>query len=86
MTESTAQLSEEARAEIGALLEKGRKIEAIKRYREATGVGLAEAKKAVEAMAAPGPDGGGHAAVKPSSGCAGMLLLLVSVAALLVAL
>ena len=33
-----------------ALLRQGRKIEAIKVYREMTGAGLAEAKAAVEAM------------------------------------
>lgn len=45
------------------LLREGRKIEAIKLYREQTGVGLAEAKAAVEAMdrgepvaAPPGPE------------------------------
>ncbi|MEU7258961.1 ribosomal protein L7/L12 [Streptomyces rimosus] len=38
----------EGMAEIDALLHKGRKIEAIKRYRELTGAGLAEAKDAVE--------------------------------------
>lgn len=37
-------------AELRALLAEGRKIEAIKRYREATGVGLAAAKEAVEAL------------------------------------
>ena len=36
----------------------GRKIEAIKLYRAASGVGLAEAKKAVEALAAGRPVGG----------------------------
>jgi ribosomal protein L7/L12 len=36
--------------EIRALLESGQKIEAIKRYREMTGAGLAEAKEAVEAI------------------------------------
>ncbi|MFH9421151.1 ribosomal protein L7/L12 [Streptomyces sp. NPDC017529] len=35
-------------AEIDALLHKGKKIEAIKRYRELTGAGLVEAKEAVE--------------------------------------
>lgn len=35
-----------------ALLAAGRKIEAIKVYREATGVGLKDAKDAIEAMAA----------------------------------
>ncbi|MFH8409429.1 ribosomal protein L7/L12 [Streptomyces sp. NPDC018019] len=38
----------EGMAEIDALLLKGRKIEAIKRYRELTGAGLAEAKEAVD--------------------------------------
>jgi len=38
-------------ADIDLLLQQGRKIEAIKLYRERTGVGLAEAKEAVEAMA-----------------------------------
>ncbi|MFK8846914.1 MULTISPECIES: ribosomal protein L7/L12 [Streptomyces] len=35
-------------AEVDALLHKGKKIEAIKRYRELTGAGLVEAKEAVE--------------------------------------
>jgi ribosomal protein L7/L12 len=48
--------------EVATLLERGQKIEAIKRYRERTGVGLKEAKDAVEAIwrgqAAPsGPQG-----------------------------
>src|SRR4051794_35380564 len=38
--------------EIGSLLRVGRKIEAIKQYRLRTGVGLAEAKKAVDALEA----------------------------------
>ncbi len=38
------------REEIVALLREGRKIEAIKRWREASGLGLAEAKDAVEAL------------------------------------
>jgi ribosomal protein L7/L12 len=37
-------------AEITALLRRRRKIEAIKRYRELTGVGLKEAKDAVDAI------------------------------------
>lgn len=39
-------------AEVRASLANGRKIEAIKLYRELTGVGLKEAKEAVEAMMA----------------------------------
>ncbi len=37
-------------AELRALLAEGRKIEAIKLYRQETGAGLAKAKKAVEAL------------------------------------
>lgn len=37
-------------AEVRALLERNRKIEAIKLYREHTGLGLKEAKDAVEAI------------------------------------
>ena len=36
--------------EVLGLIQAGRKIEAIKAYREATGAGLAEAKNAVEEM------------------------------------
>jgi ribosomal protein L7/L12 len=36
--------------EIRTLLETGQKIEAIKRYREMTGAGLAEAKEAIDAI------------------------------------
>jgi ribosomal protein L7/L12 len=37
--------------EVVSFLEQGQKIEAIKRYRERTGVGLKEAKDAIERMA-----------------------------------
>ena len=56
------------------LLRQGRKIEAIKRYREATGVGLKEAKDAVEALAAR------HGIAAKGSGCAGVVLIAVVVA------
>jgi ribosomal protein L7/L12 len=68
--------------EIVGLLEGGKKIEAIKRYRERTGGGLKEAKDAVEAVAAQ------RGIVAPSrSGCLGVVLLLIaiSVAALAMA-
>ena len=44
------QLTEQQRQAISADVFAGRKIEALKRYREATGVGLKEAKDAVEAI------------------------------------
>jgi ribosomal protein L7/L12 len=47
-----ALLAKPLEAELKALLDQGRKIEAIKLYREHTGVGLREAKEAVEALAA----------------------------------
>ena len=47
-----AQLSDQQRQAIEAAIFAGNKIEAMKLYREATGVGLAEAKEAVEAMEA----------------------------------
>jgi ribosomal protein L7/L12 len=37
-------------SEVVALAQSGRTIEAIKRYRELTGAGLAEAKQAVESL------------------------------------
>jgi len=45
-----AQLNDQQRQAIEAAIFAGNKIEAIKLYREATGVGLAEAKEAVEAL------------------------------------
>lgn len=42
-------------AELRALLDGGRKIDAIKLYRQETGAGLAEAKEAVEAFQLGGP-------------------------------
>jgi len=45
-------MQESVENEIRKLLASGRKIEAIKRYREETGVGLAEAKDAVESLEA----------------------------------
>ena len=59
------------------LLRKGRKIEAIKRYREATGAGLKEAKDAVEALARRH----GLAATSQGSGCLGLIVLALMVVA-----
>lgn len=46
-----ANLDPETFAEIRSAAQSGRTIEAVKRYREATGAGLAESKAAVEKMA-----------------------------------
>lgn len=69
----TADLEEQ----LCALLRDGRKIEAIKVYREAAGVGLKEAKDAVEGLAA-------RRGIADRGGCAGraaaLLALLVGTA------
>ncbi len=54
-----------------ALLASGSKIDAIKLYREQTGVGLKEAKDAVEAV------GRKHGVAPKQCGCAGVLLLVL---------
>ena len=63
---------DEFAAQLIALLEAGRKIEAIKLYRARTRVGLAEAKAAVEALAAQ------RGIVAAKAGCAGALLALAA--------
>ncbi len=57
--------------EILGLMKGGKKIEAVKRYREKTGLGLKEAKDAVEALAAQ------HGIETKGVGCAGVLLFLL---------
>ncbi len=65
-------LSAADRQRVVAALKEGKKIEAIKLYREATGVDLKEAKEAVEAM--PGGQQAG-------GGCMGVILLFVAIVA-----
>lgn len=65
-------------AEILGLMQGGKKIQAIKLYRERAGVGLKEAKDFVEALAAK------HGISSPSGGgCAGVLLAVLTVGAIL---
>jgi ribosomal protein L7/L12 len=66
--------------EVARLVGSGNKIEAIKRYREATGLGLAESKAAVEAFETRQPPPSGPA-VKTSQGCFGVLLIGIGVIA-----
>jgi len=69
--------------QIVSLLEAGRKIEAIKVYRERTGAGLKEAKDAVESIAAERQT---IAPIAPSgSGCLGVIVLFVAAVLLAVA-
>ena len=73
-------MNETLPGDVVALLEAGQKIEAIKRLREQTGLGLKEAKEAVEAhpagatsrpeRLAPGQQGGGSGAAKFAFGLA----------------
>ena len=69
-----SELSDDVREEIISDLKSGRKIAAIKRYREATGAGLKDAKEFIETltdrMSAEFPD-----QVSKPSGCLGVLLL-----------
>lgn len=65
-------------AEVLGLMSGGQKIEAIKLYREKTGVGLKEAKDAVEALAAK------HGIASKGSGCVGVVLVLLACIAVLV--
>lgn len=58
-------MNEETEIEIRHLLASGNKIAAIKRFREATGVGLAEAKSAVESMEAGASFSAQHRADNP---------------------
>jgi ribosome-interacting GTPase 1 len=73
-----APLPEERLAEIKELLFKGQKIEAIKRHREWTGTGLAEAKGAVEeiekGLRQLSPEKFSPAA--SGKGCLGLVLLI----------
>jgi ribosomal protein L7/L12 len=63
-------------SEIAALLEGGKKIKAVKIYRERMGTGLKEAKDAVEAIAADR-----HIARPSGSGCLGVVLLAAGILA-----
>ncbi len=49
-----SKLDEESLEEVRTMLRRGQKIEAIKLYREMTGLGLADAKRAVEEMSISG--------------------------------
>lgn len=57
--------------EIGALLTEGRRIQAIKRYREATGCDLLQAKEAIESIEQ-------KLGIRQTAGCAGLLLLILT--------
>ena len=62
-------------ADLLPLLEAGKKLEAVKIYKQRTGVQLIEAKQAVEALAEK------HGIAPKSGGCAGVLALILVAAA-----
>jgi hypothetical protein len=74
--------TEDQWTEIQAALFESRKIQAIKLYREATRVGLKEAKDAMEAydvkLRAEAPD---RFTAAPRTGCFGMILLFLGLVA-----
>jgi large subunit ribosomal protein L7/L12 len=70
----------EFEAEVLNLVASGRKIEAIKVYRERTGVGLKEAKDAVEALAAR------RGVVTQKSGCLGVIVLCAAASGIVASL
>jgi len=73
-TPSLQQLLDDIKAAIGA----GNKIAAIKLYRDGTGAGLAEAKEAIELIAAGKPPPSGAAATPPSDAMQEVSALLVA--------
>lgn len=81
-------LTEQQTTEVIDCLQRGRKIEAIKRYREFTGTGLKEAKEAVEALERSTDrnrspvETSGHPHAK-KSGCGSTVFLLGLLGALL---
>jgi ribosomal protein L7/L12 len=70
---SDAAGEDSAAAELVALLEAGRKIEAIKLYRKQTGADLKDAKDAIDRLAADR-----RIAVPSGPGCLGMVLLVAA--------
>jgi ribosomal protein L7/L12 len=74
-------VDEELQSEILSLVQGGKYIAAIKRYREATGVGLHDAKEAVDALAAS------RGIVVPGgSGCLSMIIITIATAGVISAL
>ena len=77
--------TEEELKEIHSLLRTGKKIEAIKIYRQVTRCGLREAKNAVEAMVVPPQEGDADGPQVPGAdpnvkkGCAALCLVLAPI-------
>lgn len=69
--EPASDLPADLEQEVAQLLEQGQKLRAVKTYREQTGVGLHEAKEAVEAIGRKR-----NIASPAGSGCMGVVLLV----------
>ncbi|SMP58653.1 hypothetical protein SAMN06265222_10689 [Neorhodopirellula lusitana] len=71
-------LSPEELDEIRELIRQGKKLSAIKRYRECSDASLSKSKDAVEAMAVElNPASANPPVVQSKSGCAGLLVFFV---------
>ena len=71
-------LTDETRDEINEAIFAGRKIEAIKLYREATGQGLLEAKEFIEKLTAKLQQEYPDKVPQPAGGCGAAALLMVA--------
>ena len=71
-------LTQEQIEQITAEIKAGRKISAIKIYREATGKGLKEAKDFIEAITVRLPrEAPEHSGANQGSGCVGMFIIAI---------
>lgn len=70
---------EQVSSDVDAELLAGRKIQAIKLYRQATGAGLAEAKRAVEQREAALKGRHPELAAQRAKGCMGVILIAISI-------
>lgn len=68
-------MEESKKAELADLILKGRKIEAVRLYRESTGMGLKDSKEAVEALEKEMREEIPEKFMTEPGGCAGVVLL-----------
>ncbi len=72
-------INESQENELKELLRSGRKLQAVKLYKEWAGCRLKEAKKAVESMDVGGSGENGSPVVKTTRGCAVHALILIAI-------
>jgi len=73
-TPSSSEIGDDVQTELLRLLGRGDRLEAVKLYKDRMGVGLAEAKQAVESLAAR------HGLVTQRAGCLGVVLAVAVMA------